>query len=224
MAAMAASIAVTNKTLLTGVAFVAETSGPGSIIITLISGATAYFLTGSVSFYESLQPVDELEAEEEMISTVYHRAESPEIEKKFRGIKVRDLMHPDPFSLRDTESIGVAYSRVVKVSFKEYPVTDAEGRLLGVLTLEDFLLCDERTVERTVETLHMRVPQVATPNADLMDIAPVLLESEMDNLYVIEDVSSMRLRGVLNETEVLKAMVTCTLPFSKPIPDDKRES
>lgn len=224
MAAMAASIAVTNKTLLTGVAFVAETSGPGSIIITLIAGATAYFLTGSASFYESLQPVDELEAEEEMISTVYHRAESPEVEKKFRGIKVRDLMHSDPFSLRDTDSIGAAYSRVVNVGFKEYPVTDAKGRLLGVLTLEDFLLCDESTVGRPVESLHMRVPQVATPDVDLMDIASVLLESEMDNLYVVEDANSMRLKGVLNETEVLKAMVTCTLPFSKSSSDDKRKS
>ncbi len=220
MAAMAASIAVTNKTLLTGVAFVAETSGPGSIIITLIAGATAYFLTGSVSFYESLQPVDELEAEEEMISTVYHRAMSPEFEEKVRGVKVRDLMHTDPFYLRDSETIGSAYSRVVNVAFKEYPVTGEGGRLLGVLTLEDFLLCDERTVGRALETLHMRVAQMATPEADLLDIAPVLLESEMDNLYVVEDLASMRLVGVLNETEVLKAMLTCTLPSFKLGPGD----
>lgn len=212
MAAMAASIATTNKTLLTGVAFIAETSGPNSIILTLITAATAYFVSGSVSFYEELQPVDKLEAEEEMISTIYHRAESTEAAAKLRGVKVSELMHKEPFSLRESETIGKASMRIAEVTFKEYPITDVEGRLIGVLTLEDFLLCDEENQGKTVGSLPLKAPQVATPDSDLMMITPILLESEMDNLYIVENEASMKLIGVVNETEILKAMLFCTQP------------
>jgi chloride channel protein, CIC family len=55
VAAMGASIATTNKTLFTGIVLVVETCGPNSIILTLITVITAYFVSGSVSFYEELQ-------------------------------------------------------------------------------------------------------------------------------------------------------------------------
>lgn len=51
--AMAAMLAATNKCLLTSIALVAETVGPGSIIFTVVSASLSYFLTGKRSFYKS---------------------------------------------------------------------------------------------------------------------------------------------------------------------------
>ena len=53
MLAMAAVLAAVNKTLLTGIALVAETIGPSFIISTVVSAAISYFLTGDASFYKS---------------------------------------------------------------------------------------------------------------------------------------------------------------------------
>jgi len=210
IAAMAALIATTNKTLLTGVAFVAETTGPSSIILTLITAATAYFVSGSVSFYEELQPNDELEAEESMINILHHQAEATEAASKLREVQVKELMHLNPFSLKESENIGDASNRVINLPFKEYPVINDEGRLLGALTLEDFLLSDETNKAKPVGSLSLKIPQVTIPSTNLMELTPIILESEMDNLYIVEDYVLMKLIGVINETEILKAMILYT--------------
>jgi CIC family chloride channel protein len=51
--AMAAMLAATSKSLLTSIALVAETVGPSFIILTVVSAAISYFITGSKSFYKS---------------------------------------------------------------------------------------------------------------------------------------------------------------------------
>ncbi|MGB9853617.1 MAG: chloride channel protein [Candidatus Bathyarchaeales archaeon] len=51
--AMAAMLAATSKSLLTSIALVAETLGPGFIILTVVSAAISYFITGNKSFYKS---------------------------------------------------------------------------------------------------------------------------------------------------------------------------
>jgi H+/Cl- antiporter ClcA len=50
---MAAMLAATSKSLLTSIALVAETVGPSFIILTVVSAAISYFITGSKSFYKS---------------------------------------------------------------------------------------------------------------------------------------------------------------------------
>ena len=210
LAAMGASIAVTNKTLLTGVAFVAETTGPSSIILTLITAATAYFVSGNISFYEELQPEDELEAEESMINIIHHQAESTDAASKLVNVQVKQIMHPEPTSLEESLTIGEASKLILDLQFKEYPITDEGKRLLGVLTLEDFLLSDEINKEKSISTLSLKTPQIATPETNLMDVTSILLESEMDNLYIVKDYTSMKLVGVINETEILKEMIRIT--------------
>jgi CIC family chloride channel protein len=51
--AMSALLAATSKSLLTSISLIAETVGPSSIILALISSSISYFLTGSRSFYKS---------------------------------------------------------------------------------------------------------------------------------------------------------------------------
>ncbi len=51
--AIAAVVAATSRSLLTGITLVAETMGPGFIIPTVVSAAVSYFLTGTRFFYKS---------------------------------------------------------------------------------------------------------------------------------------------------------------------------
>lgn len=49
-------LAATQKTLLTSVAFVAETSEPSSVLPVLAATTVSYLLSGPESFYGELQP------------------------------------------------------------------------------------------------------------------------------------------------------------------------
>ncbi|MGQ9530928.1 MAG: chloride channel protein [Candidatus Bathycorpusculaceae bacterium] len=53
MVAMAAMLAATSKSFLTSIALVAETVGSSFIILTVVSAAISYFITGKKSFYKS---------------------------------------------------------------------------------------------------------------------------------------------------------------------------
>ncbi len=85
VAAMASIIASANKTLLTSVAFVAETAGPSSIVFTLVAAATSYFVSRDNSFYEHVQPLDELQEEAEAVHVLYHLSRNSVIKRSLRS-------------------------------------------------------------------------------------------------------------------------------------------
>jgi len=206
MASMAAMLATTNKTFLTSVAFVAETSGPATIITTLIAAATSYFLSQNTSFYEDVQPIDEYAEEEEMIGILYHEIEHSRNAEALKRIKVRDIMN-DVLSIDESQTIEEIMVIVKDESHREYPVVDSENRLQGTITLDEILVGAEKNKRLSVGTLTLRKSVVVTPEMCLCDVIPRLMESELDNAWVVEDLEKPKLVGVVNETDILKTML-----------------
>jgi CBS-domain-containing membrane protein len=209
MAAIAALLAATNKTLLTSVAFVAETSGPATIITALVAATTSYFFSQGSSFYEDIQPLDELVEEEEMIGILYHQIEGGVNSKKLEAITVGDL-RGDVLSIDEGSTIGEVMEFVRDKSHREYPVVDKERRLHGTITLEDILIGAEKNSNLTVGSLTLRRSVVATLDTRLDKLVPELMESDLDNAWIVENYEDMRLLGVVNETDVLKCLLGLT--------------
>ena len=166
MASMAALLAATNKTLLTSVAFVAETSGPATIITTLVAAATSYFFSQGSSFYEDIQPLDEFMEEEEMIGILYHQIEGGAKAERLKAIKVGEISG-EVLSVDESTTIGEVMEFVKDKSHREYPVVDSEKRLHGTITLEDILIGAEKNKRLTVGSLHLRKSVVVTPDTSL---------------------------------------------------------
>jgi CIC family chloride channel protein len=206
MASMAALLAATNKTLLTSVAFVAETSGPATIITTLVAAATSYFFSQGSSFYEDIQPLDEFMEEEEMIGILYHQIEGGVKADALKALKVGDISG-EVLSVDESATIGELMEFVKDKSHREYPVVNSENRLQGTITLEDILIGAEKDKSLKVESLILRKSVVATPETRLDEVIPELMESDFDNVWVVDDYSEMRLLGVVNETDVLKSLL-----------------
>ncbi len=212
MASMAALLAATNKTLLTSVAFVAETSGPATIITTLVAAATSYFFSQGSSFYGDIQPLDEFVEEEEMIGILYHQIEDSANAKRLEALKVGDLSG-DVLSVDESSTIGEVMGFVRDKSHREYPVVDKERRLHGTITLEDILVGAEKNNNLTIGSLTLRSSVVATPDTPLNELVPELMESDLDNAWVVDNLEDRRLLGVVNETDILKCLLglTCAL-------------
>jgi len=209
MASMAALLAATNKTLLTSVAFVAETSGPATIITTLVAAATSYFFSQGSSFYGDIQPLDEFVEEEEMIGILYHQIEDGSNAKQLEALKVGDLSG-DVLSVDESSTIGEVMEFVRDKSHREYPVVDKERRLHGTITLEDILIGAKKNSNLIIGSLTLRSSVVATPETPLNELVPELMESDLDNAWVVDNLEDRRLIGVVNETDILKCLLGLT--------------
>jgi CIC family chloride channel protein len=201
-AAMASIIASANKTLLTSVAFVAETAGPSSIIFTLIAAATSYFISRDISFYEHVQPVDEFSEEEEAVHVLYHLLRKGENWEKFRVIKVTDVMVPDPVVLRENMRIKEALEAVQGCRNREYPVI-RRNKIIGQTNLETLLTFPEEKQKLEIGLLPLDHPEVLTEGDSIEDALNMLMESESTCVWVVDSKDKMKLLGVVTETDVM---------------------
>ena len=201
-AAMASIIASANKTLLTSVAFVAETAGPSSIIFTLIAAATSYFISRDISFYEHVQPVDEFSEEEEAVHVLYHLLRKGENWEKFRVIKVTDVMIPDLVVLRENMRIKEALDAVQGCRNREYPVI-RRNKIIGQTNLETLLTFPEEKQKLEIGLLPLDHPEVLTEGDSIEDALNMLMGSESTCVWVVDSKDKMKLLGVVTETDVM---------------------
>ena len=204
VAAMASIIASANKTLLTSVAFVAETAGPSSIIFTLVSAATSYFISRDISFYSHVQPTDEFTEDEEAMHVLYHfikKQRNPEI---FLEVKVEDVMTPDPIVLTESMRVGDAVQTIQGCRNTEFPVT-RRGKVIGQLDLENLITTPKRSLQ--IGYLPLESPHVITKDEPLQKALEYMIEDEVPCIWVVDSLEKMRLVGVLTEDDLRVRML-----------------
>ena len=197
VAAMAAMISASNKTLLTSVALVAETTGPSSVAYTLLASVTSYFLSGNTSFYGHVQPEKELLEEEEGLHTIFHHLET-EHHELLNGVKVKDLLRYDSLTLDPDMSPKDAINRVSSYPFSVYPLV-SKGKLVGSITLEDILFMYDNDVPKI--DVPNPTPLTAEMNESLRELIDSLIEGEFDCVFVV-DGDSHEYRGFISETDI----------------------
>jgi len=207
MAAIAAVMAASNKTLLTSVAFVAETCGPSSIIPALIAACVSFFTSGRYSFYEN-QLLAKPEEEEEALSEAYHLLKEKTIlrPEKVR-VKAADIMTPNPVVINQ----GLKIKDVLKIMkthrFRKYPVVDENNSLIGYVTVEDILALSTKKWDLPVNQMMVHTPLRVIKDEDLISIVEKMVETGEDHAYVISDYKSNRLIGVIAGVDALRKIL-----------------
>lgn len=203
MAAMAAVMAATNKTLLASVAFVAETVGPSSIIISLVSATTSYFASGRSTFFGDVQPVKELSEKERSVFTLRHIMN----EKDFSmdGVKVSEVMVKDPVALKESANILECLKMVKQYGYRVYPVVDMSNRILGYVALEDLLGLPEEKWELRIDQTLLRVPLLVKKEDSLGILVSKMIEGGTDHAFVVDD--DGKLVGVVATVDILRWLV-----------------
>lgn len=119
---------------------------------------------------------------------------------------VGEVMREPVKPLRETASFREIAERFLTSSNNFLPVVDTDGRLLGVVALQDMkeYLSSGLEFHSVIAYDVMRPPpKCLTPNQRLIDVLPVLLASDLRNVPVVNNLSEFRLVGAVVRADAL---------------------
>lgn len=133
--------------------------------------------------------------------------------------KVGDLMRPPVPPLRENTPLREVANRFVTSPNNFLPVVDADGKLIGVVALQDlkeFLHAGEELRAVIAYDVMRPPPRCVTPNQRLLEVLTVVLESELRNIPVVNSFTENRLVGSLARGEALGILAEAIAAGSKP--------
>lgn len=125
-------------------------------------------------------------------------------------MKISEVMRPGPYTIADTETLGVAQSAMTRARIRHLPVVHA-NRLVGMLSERDVLsaramAADDNSLWWTlaVRDAMQPTPQTAGPDDSLTEVAGRMAAAKIGAMPVVE---RGRLLGIATITDVLDAEV-----------------
>lgn len=126
-------------------------------------------------------------------------------------MKARHVMSSPVITVRPDDLVGVAAELLVSHGFTSAPVMDSRGYVVGIVTEADLIRGQVAPEGRTIEQSHeLRVCEVMTPSptsmqpdADLADVATLMLDSVYRCVPILED---GRLVGVVTRRDLLRGV------------------
>jgi len=132
---------------------------------------------------------------------------------------VGDLMQPPVPPLRETVSVREIADRFLASSNNFVPIVDAQKQLIGVVSLQDlkvYLHNNEELAGVIALDLMRPPPKCLTPGQRLLDALPLVLESELRNIPVVNTLSEKQLVGSLSRAQMLAIFSEAIAEKSKP--------
>jgi CBS domain-containing membrane protein len=131
---------------------------------------------------------------------------------------VAELMRTDVKTVDLDATVGDAITMLADVHVSALPVTDAHGRVVGVVSTTDILgalseasepVVRERLFDETpVRDIMTARSRVIVPDADVLEAAREMLYLDVHRLFV-ED--GGRLVGVISQTDIVAAVATAKI-------------
>jgi CIC family chloride channel protein len=132
---------------------------------------------------------------------------------------VGDLMQRPVPPMRENVSLREIADRFLANSNNFLPVVDEKNRLLGVVALQDLkeFLHDNQNLAGVIALDLMRPPpKCLTPGQRLLDVLPLVLESDLRNIPVVSTLEENRLVGSLSRAQMLAIFSEAIAEKSKP--------
>jgi CBS domain-containing protein len=132
---------------------------------------------------------------------------------------VGDLMHAPVPPVREDLPLREIANRFVANSNNFFPVVNAKQQLTGMVALHDLkeFLNENIELDGVIAYDVMRPPPPClTPGQRLVDALPVLLQSELRNVPVVNSATENRLVGSLSRAEALAIFSEAIAEKSKP--------
>jgi len=133
---------------------------------------------------------------------------------------VGDLMHAPVPPMRETASLREIAERFLGSPNNFVPIVNLQDRLVGIVALHDlkeFLNATQDFDSIIAYDLMRPPPKTLTPGQRLLDALPVVLQSELRNVPVVNDPGENRLVGSVSRAEVLAIFSEAIAEKSKPI-------
>lgn len=130
--------------------------------------------------------------------------------KKLNKIKIKDVMTPDPITVKPSEDVVFAFEKLMKHKISALPVED-QGKLIGIVTATDLghnLILDNYELGTRVEEVMVKDVATITPNETLKDAIEKMYEYGEDEgiinqLVVLED---DKIVGIISDGDIIKVL------------------
>jgi len=132
---------------------------------------------------------------------------------------IGDLMQAPVPPLRETTTLREIAERFLGSPNNFVPIVDAEKRFIGIVALHDlkeFLNSTQNLGGVIAYDLMRPVPKCLTPGQRLLDALPIVLQSEIRNVPVVNNPKENRLVGSVSRAEVLAIFSEAIAEKSKP--------
>jgi CIC family chloride channel protein len=132
---------------------------------------------------------------------------------------VGDLMHPPVPPLRENLPFREIADRFIASSNNFFPVVNAADQFVGIVALQDLkeFLGGGTELSGVIACDVMRPPPAClTPDQRLVDALPLVLQSDLRNVPVVNNLKEKRLVGSLSRAEALALLSEAIAEKSKP--------
>jgi chloride channel protein, CIC family len=197
---MAAALAGVTRSPFTSIVFALELTHDVAALPALLVACTVAHLLSVLTLKRSILT-------EKVARRGYHVSREYEVDP-LQALLVRDVMSTDVLTVPPGTTAGELYERLPEGSEQRrqrlYPVTDADGALLGVLAFSD-VLAAYRSHSTLPTTALVRPPLVALPDETLRAVADRMVASGHGALPVVDSSVPARLVGLVSQFDLLRA-------------------
>jgi len=197
---MAAIFAGASRALLASVVFAFETTRSMAGLLPLLGGCTASYLLSAYMMRTTI-----------MTEKIVRRGVRVPAEYSadfLDQVLVREALSQPVVTLPADESLGEArawlHRRNRDTHHQGFPIVDARGTLVGVLTRRD-LLDPQHDEAAPLRRLISRAPVVAHPDHSLRQAADHMVRNRVGRLAIVERADTTRVIGVLTRSDLLSA-------------------
>jgi len=189
---MAAMFAGASRALLASVVFAFETTLQPLGLLPLLGGCTAGYLVSALLMRNTIMT--------EKLARRGVRVPAEYAADFLDQISVGAACTRDVIALREDQTAADVHDMVAR--HQGFPVVDANGDLLGVVTRRDFLDVAPST---PVRDLVRRPPAVVFLDSSLRDAADQMVRENVGRLPVVERANPRRLAGFITRSDLLSA-------------------
>jgi len=194
LVAMAAVFGASARATFASMVFVFEVTRDYQIILPLMLATVVADIVATSLMRESLMT--------EKLSRRGLRVHAEYEVDVFRTTLVTDVMTSDVHTLRDDGSVADARAMFDRDTHNAYPLVDAEGCCVGVVSRSDALREGAEPSDPVLSIASEDVVTVA-PDDTLLDALNLMLQEEVDHVPVIDE--SEHLVGICTRTDILRA-------------------
>lgn len=112
------------------------------------------------------------------------------------------LMSPQVISIKEDTKLDKTWNKMKEINTHHLPVTDENGKLIGVVSDRDLARIGEQIQVYTVKEVMTTDVIAATDTTPLKEILHVMVTEGISSVPIIDD--SNKLIGIVTSTDVLK--------------------
>ncbi|ATE62320.1 HPP family protein [Thauera sinica] len=160
----------------------------------------------------------------EDLEDLLHAVERRAYRRRFGEIRCADLMSRDLLTVTPTLPLGEAWEMLVSHHIKALPVVDGGRRLVGILSLHDFLVSRSAPSEaqgRQVDTHPQIVADLMStdvvtvrPEQPIVDTVPLFSDAGLHHLPVVD--AAHEVVGMLTQSDLVAALFRSALEQPPP--------